>query len=102
LSGVPHLATFQGSAFRVTGPPTATIESPAGGGVYAQNAIIATEFSCADSAFGPGIESCADSNGGLGNAGALETSTVGQHSYSATATSIDGQAGKATIHYTVE
>ena len=94
--------TLTGSSFRVTGPPTATIEAPAGDGVYAQNAIVTTTFSCVENVFGPGLESCSDSNGGSGTSGTLETAIPGAHSYSVTATSIDGQLGKATIHYEVE
>ena len=94
--------TFTGSELRVSAPPTAAIESPADGGTYAQNASITTEFSCAESTFGAGIESCDDSNGASGGSGTLETATVGPHTYSVTATSIDGQTGKTTIHYTVE
>jgi hypothetical protein len=94
--------TLTGSTVWVSGPPTAMIESPVEGGVYAQNAIVASEYSCVESAFGPGIESCTDSNGGSGTTGTLETAIAGPHSYTVTASSIDGQTGKATIHYTVE
>jgi hypothetical protein len=94
--------TLTGSAFYVTGPPTATIASPAGGGVYTQNAVVATEFSCVEDVFGPGLESCTDSNGASGGSGALETATAGAHTYSVLATSIDGQTDLATIHYEVE
>ena len=94
--------TLTGSDVFVSGPPTATIESPASGGVYAQGATVTTEFSCTESVFGPGLESCDDSNGGSGTSGTLETAITGPHTYKVTATSIDGQAGKATIHYTVE
>ncbi len=70
-------ATFTGSPFRVTGRPTAQIESPKRGGVYTQNSVVSTTFSCVESTFGPGIESCVDSNGGSGTSGTLNTSTVG-------------------------
>ncbi len=94
--------TLTGSEFRVAGPPTATIESPGGGGKYALNAVVPTTFSCLESTFGPGLESCSDSNGASGGSGALDTATSGEHTYTVTARSLDGLNGRDTIHYEVE
>ena len=93
--------TFSGSQIRFSGPPKATISSPASGGIYVQGAVVPTSFSCAESTFGPGLESCEDSNGSTSGTGALETATLGEHAYSVTAKSIDGQKGKASVHYEV-
>jgi hypothetical protein len=96
--------------------PTASISSPASGGVYAKGESVPTKFSCAPSPEEPGfefgdagiepgsaIESCKDSNGVEGNpgTGALNTGVRGNHAYTVTAKSQDGEEGTTEITYQV-
>jgi hypothetical protein len=97
---------FQGAAwvFVVVGPPSASITSPAAGGVYTPGESVVTRFSCTDAVFGPGLFSCDDSTGILstrGGTGRLDTATPGPHTYTVTATSDNGQTSTASIAYTV-
>lgn len=87
--------------YTVAAPPAATIKSPGGGGVYSQGEVIKTTFSCSEGEYGSGLASCEDSNKASGGAGALKTSEVGEHEYTVTATSKDGQSSTARIKYTV-
>ena len=97
------------SVFSVA-PPTAVISSPPAAQVYAQNVVVPTSFSCADSTYAPGISSCSDSNGvsgatgstgPTGATGALGTAALGPHTYTVTATSSDGESTSTPLAYTV-
>jgi 6-phosphogluconolactonase (cycloisomerase 2 family) len=83
-------------------PPTATISSPGTGRVYAVGQQVPTAFSCADDgAYGSGISTCTDSNSASGGAGKLNTSTLGAHRYTVTATSKDELGSQTGLAYTV-
>jgi len=82
------------------GPPTATITSPSNGQSYQLGQSVSTSFSCTEASAGPGLASCQDSNGASSD-GRLSTSTYGEHTYSVTAVSEDGQKTTTSISYAV-
>lgn len=85
----------------VAGPPSVSISTPAAGQTVAQDAVVATRFSCAEGAYGTGLASCRDGGGHAAPSGALDTSTPGPHTYVVKATSTGGLTAKAELAYVV-
>jgi hypothetical protein len=94
-TGVPSIAITP------LAPPTATITFPASGRRFRLGRYVPTSFDCSEGAGGPGLASCVDARGDSAPGGRLDTRTLGRHTYTVTATSIDGQAATTTICYTV-
>lgn len=91
-------------ALNVAGPPSAVISSPPSGGAYPVGQIVPTTFSCSEGTGGTGLSSCNDSSGATsvsGGAGQLDTSSVGDHTYTVTAVSKSGLTNSASIDYSV-
>ena len=93
--------------YTVASPPSASISAPAGGATFAVGQAVPTTFSCTDSTYGPGIQSCTPSFGAAGSTsaagtGVLDTAAPGLFSYTVTAVSADGQsATSAPLDYSV-
>jgi hypothetical protein len=85
-------------ALTVAKPPSASISAPADGALYALGQAVGASFVCAEAPGGPGIASC---TGTVGNAEPIDTSTVGSHRFTVTATSSDGLDSQKTVTYTV-
>ena len=81
--------------------PTATITTPANGATYVFGQAVTSSFTCADIAGGPGIASCLDQNGNASGS-AVDTSTLGSHTFTVTATNNDGLVGEGIADYTVD
>jgi hypothetical protein len=83
------------------GPPTASITTPADGAAYDRGEHVASRFTCLEASGGRGIASCLDQHGHPSGS-AVDTSTIGQHTFTVTATSMGGLTGTATVTYTVK
>lgn len=78
--------------------PTASIAAPLNGATYQLGQVVDVQYSCQDGTGGPGISSC---SGPVAPGAALDTATVGTHTFTVTATSGDGQLTTVSASYTV-
>ena len=78
--------------------PTITSSSPAEGASIILGSVAYASYSCADTAAGSGVETCA---GTTPDGGALDTSSVGPHTFSVTATDRAGRTTTLTHTYNV-
>jgi hypothetical protein len=88
------------AAYTVEAPPTVTVDTPGVSGTYGLGQAVPEKFNCTEGAEGPGLSSCLDQNGNLSGTD-LDTSTLGTHTLTVTATSSDGQTGTTEVEYTV-
>jgi hypothetical protein len=84
--------------YTVAGAPSVQVGSPAHGSTYARGQIVAADYDCRDGASGPGIRSCAAP---VASGTPIDTSQPGRHTFTVTATSLDGQQTADTVGYTV-
>ena len=80
--------------------PTASITTPANGATYTLGQVVDSSFTCADVSGGPGIQSCVDQNGNPSGT-PVDTSTLGSHTLTVTATDTNGLVGQGSVTYTV-
>jgi hypothetical protein len=81
-------------------PPTVSIAAPANGASYAQGQAVSSRFSCDDHAGGSWLASCVDQSG-RPSGSPLDTSKLGSHTFTVTATTRDGMTSTATVTYHV-
>ncbi len=78
--------------------PTATLTTPANGATYVRGQSVAADYACADETGGSGIDTCL---GDVADGADVDTSTLGQHNFTVTATDHAGNTGSRSATYTV-
>jgi hypothetical protein len=79
-----------------TTPPIVSANAPADGATYAPGQAISADYSCRDA--GSSVASC---QGPVAPGVAVDTSTLGPHTFTVTTTDQLGNAGTKSVHYTV-
>ncbi len=78
--------------------PTVTISSPAEGATFTKGQTVAASYSCQDETGGSGLASC---TGTVANGDPINTATVGDHTFTVTATDNAGNFATVTHTYRV-
>ena len=78
--------------------PSVTIDSPQDGATYEVGESVSADYSCEDEVGGSGLDSCV---GTVANGAAIDTSTLGAHDFTVTATDNAGNETEVTNAYTV-
>lgn len=100
FAGARSHSSNAGAVYVFTRPgPTATITTPVSGAVYAQGQSVGSDYGCADAVDGSGLASC---TGSVSSGAAIDTSPVGAHTFTVTATDNAGVATEQSVSYSVE
>jgi hypothetical protein len=86
--------------YAVAAPPRIWVPLPANRATFTLGQVVHSWYLCGDGSGGPGIKSCVDQDGHTSGA-AVNTSTLGTHTFTVTATSEDGQTSSVTNTYRV-
>ncbi|HMQ24498.1 MAG TPA: choice-of-anchor Q domain-containing protein, partial [Acidimicrobiales bacterium] len=78
--------------------PTVTLTTPPDGATYERDEVVTADYSCADEVGGSGIATC---EGTVPDDDPIDTSTVGSHDFTVTATDMAGNESSVTHSYTV-
>ena len=81
-----------------TTAPTIALDTPQDGAVYEPDSTVNASYSCTDDAGGSGVASC---TGTVPDGSPIDTSTLGQHTFTVDAEDNAGNPASVTIHYTV-
>jgi len=88
----------QGAAYAfVAPPPSIAIATPANGAVYTQGQVVDASYACSAPA-GATVTACA---GPVANGAAIETSTLGAHTFTVETADSDGLRASQSVGYTV-
>jgi hypothetical protein len=80
-------------------PPTVTVTTPPEGAVYGQGEVVIADYACTDEDGGSGLASCA---GDVPDGQAINTATLGPHTFTVVALDSAGNRAEVSHSYTVE